>query len=135
MAKLYFVNLYKKTVDYDGILSVSLEGSIVVKRGLFTVKDIFERESYPIKNDCYGTVNDLDCSDYDMEDDDIFSELECFCGYDVENQDYEIYFVKKSDLNPKNELDENAIEQLFLKENPPKEVRKAFTKIQRRKWR
>lgn len=140
MSKLYSVNLYKIAVDYDGCKGESLEGQIVVKKGLFTVKDIFRRKKYRIlndinENDDYERICGSDYSNYNMTEDDIFSDLECFCGYDVEDQDYEFYFVKKSDLSSRNELDENDVEQLLVSLNPPRELRRAYTKAKRRKWK
>lgn len=137
MSKLYSVNLYKIAADFDGTLVESLEGQAVVKKGLFAVKDIFERKRYHILNDTnqnsyYGRIIDLYYDNYDIEEDDIFSELECFCGFDVEDQDYELFFVKRSDLRSRNVLDENDIEQLALKPNPPRELIRAYTKAKRR---
>lgn len=139
MAKLYSVNLYKRVVDYDGSVEEFIEGRIVVKRRIFTVKDIFERKRYHIVNDSnenydYERISGSDYSNYDMAEDTIFSEFEYYCGYVSEEQDYEAYFVKKSELNPTNELDKDDIENL-IDFNSPKELLKAFPKAKRKQYK
>lgn len=140
MAKLYSVNLYKRVVDYDGGVEEFIEDEIVVKRSLFSVKDIFGRNKYPILNDTnerddYEMISGSDYSSYEMAQEEAFQDFERYCGYCSEDEDYEFYFVKKSDLTSRNELDKYDIENLLTKVNPPRELQRAYTKARKRQWR